>query len=254
MADFRNKVAVVTGAAGGLGRIAALAFAGEGAKVVFNDINQKGGEETLALIRQTGGEGVFLPGDVSREADAETLVRTAAERFGRLDCAVNNAGIEILGPIAEQTEANWNRVMDVNGKGVFLGVKHQVRQMLKNGGGSIVIQSSVTSDITGNPTSGLYAASKAAEVGLMKCVALEVAPHNININCIAACGIDAPGSMFSEYMKIKGIPPAEMMKRFPMGRFGKPEELAAAVLFLCSEPARFITGHTLVIDGGFTVG
>jgi 3-oxoacyl-[acyl-carrier protein] reductase len=99
----------------------------------------------------------------------------------------------------------------------------------------------------------LYAASKAAEIGLMKSVALEVAPHNISINCIAACGIDAQGSMFSEYMKIKGIPPAEMMKSFPMGRFGKPAELAAAVLFLRSDSARFITGHTLVIDGGFTV-
>lgn len=252
MGTFDGRVAIVTGGARGLGRITALAFAKEGAKVVFTDIDDAGGEETLQLLERAGGEGLYLHSDVRIEADVEAMVGRTVDAYGRLDCAVNNAGVVGYAPIDEATMEDFNSIMDPNLRGVFLCMKYEVRQMKKNGGGSIVNQSSITGSITGNATESIYAATKGGVDGFTKSVALEVAKHNINVNAIACCGIDAPGDMFRDWMDRQKISPEEVGRYFPIGRMGRADELAAAVLFLCSENARFILGHLLVVDGGWT--
>ncbi|MCS0497428.1 SDR family oxidoreductase [Ancylobacter sp. MQZ15Z-1] len=251
MSEFADKVVIVTGAARGLGRVTALAFAGEGARVVISDIDRAGGEETLEMVRQAGAQGLFLPTDVRVESEVEEMVAKTVESYGRLDCAVNNAGVVRFAPIDEETGESFDLHVDTNLRGVFHCMKHEIRQMKKNGGGAIVNQSSVTGSLTGNPTESLYAASKGGVDGLTKSVALEVAKHGISVNAIAACGIDAPGDVFHQWMEREGISAEEAGKMFPIGRLGQADELTAAVLFLCSEKARFILGHLLVIDGGW---
>lgn len=249
--EFEGKVAVITGAARGLGRVTALAFAREGARVVVTDIDEAGGEETLRQLRDLGGEGIFLRTDVRIEDECAAMVEEAVRRYGRLDCAVNNAAVVRFAPIAEETQENFDLHIDTNLRGVFNCMKHEIRQMLKNGGGSIVNQSSITGSLTGNATESVYAATKGGVDGFTKSVALEVAKHNINVNAIAACGIDAPGDVFHQWMEREGISPEQAGKLFPIGRMGTADELCAAVLFLCSERARFIVGHLLVVDGGW---
>lgn len=251
MGTFDGKVALVTGAARGLGRVTALAFAREGARVVMTDIDEAGGAESLRLLREAGGDGLFLRSDVRIEADAEEMVRRTVEVYGRLDCAVNNAAVVRFAPIVEETSESFDLHIDTNLRGVFNCMKYEIRQMLKNGGGSIVNQSSITGSLTGNATESLYAASKGGVDGLTKSVALEVAKDNINVNAIAACGIDAPGDVFHQWMERENISAEQAGRLFPVGRLGKAEELTAAVLFLCSEQARFIVGHLLVVDGGW---
>lgn len=251
MGRFDGKVALVTGAARGLGRVTARAFAQEGARVVVADIDERGGKETLAALRARGGEGMFLRCDVGVEADVEAMVTRTVEAFGRLDCAVNNAGVVRFAPIVEETKESFDFHVDTNLRGVFYCRKHEVRQMLKNGGGAIVNQSSITGSLTGVPGESIYAATKGGVDGLTKSVALEVAQHNISVNAIAACGIDAPGDVFHQWMEKENITPEQAGRLFPTGRMGKAEELTAAVLFLCSDQARFIVGHLLVVDGGW---
>jgi NAD(P)-dependent dehydrogenase (short-subunit alcohol dehydrogenase family) len=255
MSEFKDKVVMITGAARGFGRHTAVAFAHGGARLILTDIDEKGGNETLRLVHGAGGEGVFLKSDVSIERDVSHAVNTAVETYGRLDCAVNNAAVEVLGFVVDQTEENWDRTFNTNAKGVMFCMKHQIRQMLKTGGGAIVNQSSITSHISGMAASSAYAASKAAVVGLSKSAALEVAREGISINCIAAGGLlaDEP-SVFSDFLAANKLDPAAVRQAFPIGRFGKAEELTSAVLFLCSMSSRFITGTTLVIDGGLTTG
>jgi NAD(P)-dependent dehydrogenase (short-subunit alcohol dehydrogenase family) len=251
MGAFNGKVALVTGAARGLGRVTALAFAREGARVIVADIDEPGGQETLALVRAAGADGLFVRADVRVEADVEAMVAKTVEAYGRLDCAVNNAGVVRFAPIVEQTAEGFDFHVDTNLRGVFYCMKHEIRQMLKNGGGAIVNQSSITGSLTGNPGESAYAATKGGVDGLTKTVALEVAQQNISVNAIAACGIDAPGDVFHQWMEKENITPEQAGKLFPIGRMGKADELTAAVLFLCSDPARFIVGHLLVIDGGW---
>ena len=255
MSEFNGKVIMITGAARGLGRHTAVAFAREGARVVLTDINEKGGQETLQLVHGAGGEGVFLRSDAAIERDVAHAVTTAVETYGRLDCALNNAAVEVLDLVIDQTEENWDRTFNTNVKGVMFCMKHQIRHMLKSGGGAIINQSSITSHITGMTGSSAYAASKAAVVGLSKSVALEVASEGISVNCIAAGGIlaDEP-SVFSDFLAMTKLDRAAAGQYFPIGRFGEAEDFTAAVLFLCSTKARFITGTTLVIDGGLTSG
>jgi len=251
MGTFGGKVALVTGAARGLGRVTALAFAREDARVVVTDIDEAGGQETLRLLRAGGGEGLFVRADVGIEADVEAVIGKTVEAYGRLDCAVNNAGVVRFSPIIDETTEGFNFHVDTNLRGVFYCMKHEIRQMRKNGGGAIVNQSSITGSLTGNPGEGAYAATKGGVDGLTKTVALEVAKDNISVNAIAACGIDAPGDVFHQWMDKENITPEQANKLFPIGRMGKAEELTAAVLFLCSDQARFIVGHLLVVDGGW---
>ncbi|SCW86846.1 SDR family oxidoreductase [Ancylobacter rudongensis] len=251
MGEFEGRVALVTGAARGLGRVTALAFAREGAHVVITDIDADGGRETLTLIKAVGAQGLFLRSDVRVESEVEEMVAKTVERFGRLDCAVNNAAIVRFAPIVEETGESFDLHVDTNLRGVFHCLKYEIRQMLKNGGGAIVNQSSITGSLTGNATESLYAATKGGVDGLTKSVALEVAKNNISVNAIAACGIDAPGDVFHQWMERENISPEEAGRLFPIGRMGRADELTAAVLFLCSQKARFIVGHLLVVDGGW---
>jgi NAD(P)-dependent dehydrogenase (short-subunit alcohol dehydrogenase family) len=251
MFSFQDKIVVVTGAARGLGRVTALGFARAGAKVVAADIDDAGGNETLRLLREERGEGLYVHTDVRHEAEVEALIARAFEAYGRLDCAVNNAGTEIAGNLVDQTSANCDALLDTNIKGVFYCLKHEMRHMLQHGGGAIVNQASVTSSLTGVPGNGLYAATKGAVIALTKTAALEVAKQNISVNAIAACAIDVPGDMIWQWITETGTKPEQIAAALPVGRMGKPEELVAAVMFLCSDEARFITGHTLVVDGGF---
>ncbi|WP_363350757.1 SDR family oxidoreductase [Methylocystis echinoides] len=251
MGRFDNKVALVTGAARGLGRVTALAFAREGAKVAVADIDEAGGAETLSMIRAAGGAGVFIRADMRIEREVEAMVAETARAFGRLDCAVNNAGVVRFQPIVDETAEGFDFHLDVNLRGVFFCMKHEIRQMRKNGGGAIVNQSSITGSLTGNPGEGAYAASKGGVDGLTKTVALEVAKDNISVNAICACGIDAPGDVFHQWMEKEGITPEAAGRLFPIGRMGRAEELTEAALFLSSEQARFIIGHLLVVDGGW---
>lgn len=251
MGSFDGKVALVTGAARGLGRVTALAFAREGARVIVADIDELGGEETLRLLRAAGGDGRFVRADVRVEADVEAMVAKTVEAYGRLDCAVNNAGVVRFAPIVEETTESFDFHVDTNLRGVFYCMKHEIRQMLKGGGGAIVNQSSITGSLTGNPGESAYAATKGGVDGLTKTVALEVAKRNISVNAVAACGIDAPGDVFHQWMEKENITPEKAGELFPIGRMGKAEELTAAVLFLCSDQARFIVGHLLVVDGGW---
>lgn len=250
-ATFTGRVVIVTGAARGLGRVTALGFARAGAKVVISDIDDAGGEETLRLLRCDGGEGLYMHTDVRDEAQVQAMIQKTVEVYGQLNCAVNNAGTEVVGNIVDQTAEHCALLLDTNVKGVFYCLKHELRQMMKNGGGAIVNQSSVTSSLTGVPGNGLYAATKGAVIALTKTAALEAAKHNINVNSIAACAIDVPGDMIWQWIDETGTSPEQIMAALPIGRMGKPAELVAAVMFLCSDNARFITGHTLPVDGGF---
>jgi NAD(P)-dependent dehydrogenase (short-subunit alcohol dehydrogenase family) len=249
--SFTGKVVVVTGAARGLGRVTALGFARADAKVVISDIDDAGGEETLRLLQSEGGEGLYLHTNVRSEAEVQAMIEKTVEKYGQLNCAVNNAGTEVVGNIVDQTAEHFDLLLDTNVKGIFYCLKYELRQMMKNGGGSIVNQSSVTSSLTGVAGNGLYAATKGAVIALTKTAALEAARHNINVNAIAACAIDVPGDMIWQWINETGTSPEQITAALPVGRMGKAQELVAAVMFLCSDEARFITGHTLPVDGGF---
>jgi len=249
--SFMGKVVVVTGAAQGLGRVPALGFARAGAKVVISDIDDAGGEETLRLLQSEGGQGLYLHTDVRCEVQVQAMIEKTVAKYGQLNCAINNAGTELVGDIVDQTADHFDLLLDTNVKGVFYCLKHELRQMIKNGGGTIVNQSSVTSSLTGVPGNGLYAATKGAVIALTKTAALEAAKHNISVNAIAACAIDVPGDMIWQWISQTGTSPQQITAALPVGRMGRPEELVAAVMFLCSDEARFITGHTLPVDGGF---
>jgi NAD(P)-dependent dehydrogenase (short-subunit alcohol dehydrogenase family) len=251
MQRFAGKISLVTGAARGLGRVTAQAFAREGAKVVVADIDAAGGEATTRLIHDEGGEAIFVRADVGVESEVAALIDKTVAAYGRLDCAVNNAGVVRFQPLAEETAEGFEFHLHTNLRGVFFCMKHEIRQMLKNGGGAIVNQSSITGSLTGNPGESSYAATKGGVDGLTKSAALEVARRNISINAIAACGVDAPGDVFHQWMEKERITPQAAGELFPIGRMGKAEELTAAVLFLCSDEARFIVGHLLVVDGGW---
>lgn len=248
---FNNQVALVTGGTSGIGRAAAIAFAREGAKVVVAGRRTAEGNATVKTITDAGGEAIFIKTDVANEEEVSALIAQTLARFHRLDVAFNNAGVEgTLGPIAGQTVENYHHVFDANVKGVFLSLKHEIPAMLRTGGGSIINTSSIGGSI-GFANFSLYVASKHAVIGLTKSAALEYASQRIRVNAISPAAIQtdmldrAFGTGESDNKKL-------MASHHPVGRIGTPEETADAVLYLAAPGASFVTGHDLLVDGGFT--
>jgi NAD(P)-dependent dehydrogenase (short-subunit alcohol dehydrogenase family) len=250
MSQFKGKVALVTGGNAGIGRAIALAFAKEGAKVVVAARRQEEGEETVKQINENGSEAIFVRTDVAKESDVKAMVKKAVDTYGRLDFAINNAGIlQEIQPLVEQSEETFDRVMDINAKGVFLSMKHEVPELLKNGG-TIVNMSSILGSI-GVAGVGIYVASKHAVIGLTKAAALEFAKSGIRVNAIAPAAIET--DMYNSFIKGDEEKKKAFENLHPIGRAGKPEEIASAAVWLCSQGASFVTGQTIFVDGGYTI-
>jgi NAD(P)-dependent dehydrogenase (short-subunit alcohol dehydrogenase family) len=245
---IEQKVALVTGAASGIGRASALAFARAGAQVVVSDVDARGGEATVARIREHGGTALFVAADVTKASDVEALVRTCEEKFGALHLAHNNAGmLGKVGETADCSEENWDRVMALNVKGVFLSMKYEIPAMLRAGGGAIVNTSS-GSGLVGTPGLPAYAASKHAVVGLTKSTALELIRKGIRVN--AVCPGVTRTAMLEGFMGGNAEVEARVKEANPSGRLGTPDEVADAVVWLCSAQASFVNAACLSVDGG----
>ena len=252
MSVLNGKVVLITGVAHGCGRVLAEAFAVEGALIAGGDIDTDGGRATEATVRSAGGEMTFVEADVADESAVQTLVAKAVDVYGGLDCAVNNAGAEATGMIADAQGEVIDRLVAVNLKGVVFCLKHEIAAMRARGGGAIVNMSSVTSDITAVPANGLYAATKGGVDALTKAAAVEVAKDGISVNSLAFAAVDIPDDMFWRFLNYQGIALEAILPSFPIGRLARPAELVAAVRYLCSDDAGFVTGTTLVLDGGYT--
>ena len=247
--SYTNKVVLVTGGTSGIGRATAVAFAREGARVVVAGRRETEGAETVRLLRDAGGDGLFIKADVSKESDVRTLIEQTVATFGGLDCAFNNAGMEQPpGPIDEQEESLFDQIIGVNVKGVWLCLKYQIPEMLRRGAGTIVNNASMSA-VVGFPGVPIYTASKHAVLGLTRALALEHAKAGVRINAVCPGAVD--GEMFQRFAGDNREVREHMMAMHPMGRLGKPEEIASAVLWLCSEGAGFTTGHALMLDGGY---
>ncbi|MBS1842520.1 MAG: SDR family oxidoreductase [Acidobacteria bacterium] len=251
--DLENKVALITGGTTGIGRDTAVLFAKHGAKVVFTGRRETEGNETLGLVRAAGGDSLFLKSDVSKASDVQFIVQKTVEKFGRLDVAFNNAGVEgTLGPLAEQTEENWDYVHNINLKGLWLCLKYEVQQMLKQGGGGVIVNMSSVAGLIGAAGLGVYIASKHGVLGLTKSAALEYAPQGIRVNAVCPAVIETAMAD-----RAFGGDPAvnkAMLALHPLGRFGKPVEISEAVVWMCSDKSSFMTGHEIVLDGGMLAG
>jgi len=250
--DMQGKVALITGGTSGIGRDTAVLFAKHGAKVVITGRREAEGNETIALVKAAGGEGLFVKSDVSKSADVETAVHKTVEKFGRLDLAFNNAGIEgKWKPIIEQTEEDWDTVIDINLKGTWLCLKLEIQQMLKQGSGGAIVNMSSVAGLMGAGGAGVYVASKHGVIGLTRTAALEYATKGIRVNAVCPAVIETAMAdrAFGDPAVGKRI-----LAQHPIGRFGKPTEIAEAVLWLCSNKSSFMTGHYIVLDGGLLAG
>jgi NAD(P)-dependent dehydrogenase (short-subunit alcohol dehydrogenase family) len=251
-AELHGKVGIVTGGTSGIGRDTAVLFAKAGAKVVVAGRRELEGKETIDLIRAAGGESLFVKTDVSRAAEVQALVHKTVEKFGRVDVAFNNAGIEGNWiPIADQSEEDWDRVIAINLKGVWLSLKYEIQQMLKQGGGGAIVNMASVAGHIGSPGAAAYCASKHGVMALTKTAALENARNGIRVNGICPAVIETPMAE-----RIFGAP--EMNKfalgLHPIGRFGTPMEIAEAVVWMLSGRASFMTGQSIVLDGGMLAG
>ena len=247
-ARFGERVALVTGAGGGIGRATAVAFAREGATVVVNDVDAGGGEETVRTISRAGGRALFAAADVSCADQVEAMVRLTIETCGRLDYAVNNAAIDAAPALLhDAAEADFDRVIAINLKGVWLCMKFEVPPMLRQGAGAIVNISSAAG-MVGLRTLGPYVASKHGVLGLTRTAALELAPRRIRVNAVLPGTVRT--AMSGEYFRMYPEAEANALTMEPIGRIAAPEEIAATVLFLCSDDASFMTGHCMAVDGG----
>jgi NAD(P)-dependent dehydrogenase (short-subunit alcohol dehydrogenase family) len=243
-----GKIALVTGGGSGIGRATALTFAREGAKVVVADVVVDGGEETVRLIKAAGGEAVFVKADMAKAAEVEALVQKAVATYGRLDCAHNNAGIEgATARTADYREEDWDRVISINLTGVWFCMKYEIAQMLKQGGGAIVNTAS-DAGLLGVPQMPAYVASKHGVVGLTKTAALEYAKSGIRVNAVCPGVIKTP--MVDRITGQRAGRAERMAAAEPVGRMGKPEEIAEAAVWLCSDAASFVTGLPMPVDGG----
>jgi NAD(P)-dependent dehydrogenase (short-subunit alcohol dehydrogenase family) len=249
---LEGKVAIVTGAGMGMGEATARVFAAAGARVVVGDINPDAGQATAESIEQEGGTASFCQVDVSKAADVEQMVRTAVERYGRLDCAVNNAAVTPdTHPIAELDEAEWDRILAVDLKGVALCLKYEVAQMLSQGEGGAIVNIGSVSAHRPQPANAAYVAAKHGVLGLTKVASLENAPLGIRVNTVCPGAIDTP--MIRGALETVGLTEAEFAPVLSLfGRFGQPEEVAQASLWLCSDAASYVTGAILNVDAGYT--
>jgi NAD(P)-dependent dehydrogenase (short-subunit alcohol dehydrogenase family) len=242
-----GKVGLVTGASSGIGRATAIAFARAGAKVMVASRRVTEGEETVRRIQEAGREAIFVKTDVSKAVEVEALVNKTVDTYGRLDCAFNNAGIPASSPLTDMPEEDWDRVLDVNLKGTWLCLKYEIRAMLKQGGGAIVNVASI-GGVVGFAGYASYCASKGGVIALTRAAAMEYAKSGIRINAVS------PGAIETDMLAT--IPAhllAQITAMHPIGRSGKPEEVAEAVVWLCSDAASFVMGHNMMIDGGYTV-
>jgi NAD(P)-dependent dehydrogenase (short-subunit alcohol dehydrogenase family) len=248
--SYANKVVLVTGGTSGIGKAAAKAFAEAGGKVVITGRREKEGADVVREITKAGGTAAFIKADVSNEADVEKTIQFVLCTHGRLDAALNNAGVELLSPLDQLTKEQYLSIFDINVWGVLNSMKHEIRAMLSNGGGAIVNTSSVAGQL-GFPQGSLYTATKHAVEGLTKAIALEFATQGIRVNAVAPAGIET--DMLDRALPKGSDGRKYLLSLHPIGRFGTSEEIAAAVLYLASDVANFTTGTTLILDGGMTV-
>ncbi len=250
MKRLEGKVAIVTGSDRGIGKGIAIAFAKEGCKVAVNSHEKnKNGEEVVSEIKRLGSDGIFVVADVSKEGDVKNLARKAVDKFGKIDILVNNAGILVFGTVDTLTEKEWDRQMDVNLKGVFLCTKYAVQQMIKQGKGGRIINISSIAGLVGFPGISAYCASKGGVTELTREVALDVAKYGITVNAID------PGVIATDMTKDMLNDPATkktFLESTPVGRVGQPEDIGNAAVFLAMDESSFVTGHNLVVDGGWT--
>jgi NAD(P)-dependent dehydrogenase (short-subunit alcohol dehydrogenase family) len=249
--SFENKVVVITGGSSGIGRATTVAFARMGARVVVADIQEQEGQQTVQLVKEAGGDGMFVHTDVSREADVAALMDTTVETYGHIDCAFNNAGLELNVGITDGTEADFDQIVGTNTKGVFFCLKHEIRHMRTSGGGAIVNNTSAAG-LVPTDVNHLYGMSKRAATHLTETAAREVGKLGIRVNEIA------PAMLMTDMVKgyfegPNAVPLENVIARLALDHVGQPEDAVSAVLFLCSEEASFITGVTLPIDGGFVL-
>jgi NAD(P)-dependent dehydrogenase (short-subunit alcohol dehydrogenase family) len=243
-----QQAGIITGAAGGIGREAAKLLSGRGFAIVVADIDEAGGNETVRMIEGSGGKARFQRCNVADEADAEALIAACLETFGRLDFAVNNAGLDgDTCSLADQSAETCRRVIEVNLMGVFLGMKHQLPAMVRQGSGAIVNTSSIAG-LRGHPGLSPYVAAKHGVNGLTKTAALEYAVHGIRVNCVCPGGVRTP--MLDAYLETAPELKARIIDAHPMQRMGEAAEMAAAIAWLCSSEASYVNGHELVVDGG----
>ena len=247
--SYSNKIVLVTGGTSGIGKATALAFAEAGAKVVITGRREKEGADVAAEITKTGGMAAFVRADVAKDADVVKAIDFVVSTHGRLDVAFNNAGVEIVGPLDQVSEEQYRRTFDINVWGVLNSMKHEIAAMLKTGGGAIVNTSSIGGHI-GLPQASIYVATKHAVEGLTKAVALEFAKQGIRVNSVAPGSIDT--DMVDRLVGQEGDRRNWLLSLHPVGRLGDSEEIAAAVLYLASDAAKFTTGTTLLVDGGWT--